>query len=144
MTGAQKTGTLLATVLAILTLVMGSQSLPFLQWLFGELEEVVRLPLFAPLSIAVVVGACAPAWLPYALPESWPAHRTKRVTRLLGFLIAFAMIVVNYPSPVGIQYGLFAGTGSYVLWTVVSGFIYNNLPKTKPASLDENPDADGR
>lgn len=138
MTTTQKTGTLLATVLAILTLVMGSQSLPFLQWLFGEMKTVMSLPLFAPLCIAVGVGAGAPAWLPYALPSSWPAHRTKRVTRLLGFLIAFGMMVVNYPNAVGVQYGLFAGTGSYVLWTVVSGFIYNNLPKTKPASMDDS------
>lgn len=138
MTAGEKTGTLLASVLAILTLVMGSQSLPFLQWLFSEAKQVFTLPLFAPLSIAVIVGACAPAWLPYALPSTWPAHRTKRVTRLLGFLIAFSMMVVQYRNAVGVQYGLFAGTGSYVLWTVVSGFVYNHLPRTKPESLEDS------
>lgn len=138
MTTGEKTGTLLASVLAILTLVMGSQSLPFLQWLFSEAKQVFTLPLFAPLSIAVIVGACAPAWLPYALPSTWPAHRTKRVTRLLGFLIAFSMMVVQYRNAVGVQYGLFAGTGSYVLWTVVSGFVYNHLPRTKPESLEDS------
>lgn len=141
MTDSQKNGTFMVSLLAVLTLVMGSQSLPFLQWLFGELKTVAGLPLFAPVTLAVIVGAGAPAWLPYALPPSWPAHRTKRVTRLLGFLIAFAMMAVQYRNAVGVQYGLFAGTGSYVLWTVVSGFIYNRLPSTKPASLDDSSDA---
>lgn len=138
MTDGQKTGTTLATVLAVLALVMGSQSLPFLQWVFGEFKVMAGLPLFAPVTIAVVVGAAAPAWLPHVLPATWPAHRTKRVTRLLGFGIAFVMVAARYPSAIGLQYGLFAGTGAYVLWTMVSSFVYRTLPQTKPKSLDDD------
>jgi hypothetical protein len=136
-TTAQKTGTALATALAILTVVLGSQSLPVIKFLFGELRAVLALPLTVPVMVAVIVGAVSMSWLPHLLPRTWPAHRTKRVTRLLGFATAFLMIVSRYPNAIGIQFGLFAGTGAYVLWTVVAGFVYRALPQTKPESLDD-------
>lgn len=124
-----------ATVLAILALVLSSQALPFFQWIFGEFKVLAGLPLFMPTTIAMLVGAGAPAWLPHVLPPCWPAHRTMRVTRLLGFGIAFVMVFCRYPSAIGFQYGLFAGTGAYVLWTMAAGFYYRVRPQAQPESL---------
>ncbi len=142
MSESKATATLGATFLAVFTLIIGSQGLEFLRWAMGEFKVLAGLPMFVPLTVAVVTGAIAPAWLPHMLPESWPPNRTKRVTRLLGFCIAFTMIVVGYPSVAGVQFGLFAGTGAYMLWTVVSGFVYQRWPKAKPSSL-EPPRDDG-
>lgn len=139
MTSGQKAGTTLAGVLAVLTLVLASQSLPVIQFLFGEFRAFATLPLFGPVLVAVIVGSIAPAWLPHALPSSWPSHRTKRVTRLLGFCIAFAMVVVRYPSLIGLQYALFAGSGAYMLWTVGAGFYYRHMPENAPGSLLDAP-----
>lgn len=137
MTFDSKTGAILTTILAILTLLLGTQSLIFFQWLFGEFHVLFGLPLFEPVLLAVIVGAIVPAWLPHALPQNWPAYRTKRVTRLLGFWVAFFMVVIPYRSMVGVQYGLFAGTGSYALWTAISNMVYRHFPQTKPDSLSE-------
>lgn len=138
MTAQQKVGAgALATVLAILTLVLSSQALPFFQWIWTELKVLAALPLFAPTVVAILVGAGAPAWLPHVLPPCWPAHRTMRVTRLLGFGIAFLMVVCRYPSAIGIQYGLFAGTGAYVVWTIASGVFYRMRPHAQPESLKD-------
>lgn len=142
MSETKATATLGAAILAVLTLFVSTQGLEFARWALGEFKVVFGLPMFVPLTTAVIVGAGAPAWLPYMLPESWPPNRTKRVTRLLGFCIAFGMVVVRYPSPAGLQFGLFAGTGAYMVWTVVSGFIYQRWPKAKPSSL-EPPRNDG-
>lgn len=136
MTSGQKTGAGIGvTALAILTLVLSSQSLPVIQWAIAEVKLLFALPLFAPTLIAMLVGAGAPAWLPHVLPSCWPAHRTMRVTRLLGFGIAFVMVFSRYPSAIGAQYGLFAGTGAYVLWTMGSGFYYRMRPQAQPDSL---------
>lgn len=124
-----------AILLAVLSLVLSSQALPFFQWMWAELKLLAALPLFAPTVIASIVGGVAPAWLPHILPRCWPAHRTMRVTRLLGFGIAFVMVACRYPSAVGIQYGLFAGTGAYVVWTVGSGLFYRMRPHAQPESL---------
>ena len=128
-------------LMAALTLIISAQGLSFLQWLVGEFKVLAGLPLFLPLTIAVVVGAVAPAWLPHVLPQKWPPNRTKRITRLMSFMIAFAMVTWRYPSALGMQYGLFAGTGAYMLWTVVSGFIYERWPNAKPPSLEPPRDA---
>ncbi|MCD9096178.1 hypothetical protein [Luteimonas fraxinea] len=143
MTAQQKVGAGAgAILLAILTLVLSSQSLPFMQWMWAEVKLIWALPLFAPTVFAILVGAGAPAWLPHALPPCWPAHRTMRVTRLLGFAIAFLMVVSRYRSAVGIQYGLFAGTGAYVVWTIGSGLFYRMRPHAQPESLKgDNSDA---
>lgn len=139
MTAGQKTGAGIGvTVLAVLTLVLSSQSLPVIQWLFGEAKTLFGLPLFAPTTIAMLVGAGAPAWLPHVLPAQWPAHRTMRVTRLLGFGIAFVMVFSRYPSALGAQYGLFAGTGAYALWTMGSSFVYRMRPHMQPPSLKDD------
>jgi hypothetical protein len=144
MTSEQKIGAgTLATVLAILTLVLSSQSLPVIQWAFGEFKAFAGLPLFAPVTMAVIVGAIAPAWLPHVLPACWPEHRTKRVTRLLGFGIAFLMVVGQYRSAIGAQYGLFAGSGAYMLWTMLASFVYRVVPQAKPPSMKTD-DADVR
>lgn len=145
MTGAQKAvgAGALATVLAVLTLLLSSQSLPVIQFLFGELRAFAALPLFGPVTIAMVVGAVAPGWLPHFLPDCWPAHRTKRVTRLLGFGIAFVMVVCRYPSLIGLQYGLFAGSGAYMLWTMLASFIYRTAPHVQPPSLVDSPKGAG-
>lgn len=136
MTAQQKVGAGAgAILLAILTLVLSSQSLPFFQWVWTELKVLAALPLFAATVIAAIVGGFAPAWLPHTLPECWPAERTMRVTRLLGFGIASLMVVCRYPSAIGIQYGLFAGTGAYVVWTIASGAFYRMRPNAKPESL---------
>lgn len=137
MTGSQKAvgAGIGVSLLAVLTLVLSSQSLPVIQFLFGELRAFAALPLFGPVVVAMVVGAISPAWLPHVLPESWPAHRTKRVTRLLGFCIAFGMVTVRYPSAIGLQYGLFAGSGAYMLWTMGASFFYRTVPKAEPPSL---------
>ncbi|MEF3081879.1 hypothetical protein V3391_06585 [Luteimonas sp. SMYT11W] len=124
-----------AILLAILTLVLSSQSLPFFQWVWAELKVLGALPLFAPTLMASIVGGFAPAWLPHFLPPHWPAHRTMRVTRLLGFGIASLMVICRYPSAIGIQYGLFAGTGAYVVWTIASGLFYRMRPNAQPESL---------
>jgi hypothetical protein len=142
MTEKSAKATLGVGLMAVLTLLVSTQGLEFLRWFMGEFKVLFGLPLFMPLTIAVMVGAAAPSWLPHLLPESWPPNRTKRVTRLLGFCIAFGMIVVRYPSVIGVQYGLFAGTGAYFVWTVVSGWIYWLWPKAKPSSL-EPPRDDG-
>ncbi|HEY1034620.1 MAG TPA: hypothetical protein VGE09_06535 [Pseudoxanthomonas sp.] len=142
MTEKKATATLGAGFLAVLTLLLTTQGLEFMRWGMVEFKVMFGLPMFMPLTVAVVTGAFAPAWLPHALPESWPPNRTKRVTRLLGFCIAFGMIVVRYPHVVGVQYGLFAGTGAYMLWTVGSGLVYARWPKAKPSSL-EPPRDDG-
>lgn len=136
MTTGQKTSAGIGvTILAVLTLVLSSQSLPVIQWIFGEFKVLAGLPLFAPTTIAMLVGAGAPAWLPHVLPPCWPAHRTMRVTRLLGFGIAFVMVFWRYPSAIGFQYGLFAGTGAYVTWTMASSFYYRLRPQAQPESL---------
>lgn len=124
-----------AVLLAILTLVLSSQSLPFFQWVLAELKVLAGLPLFASTVIASIVGGVAPAWLPHALPRSWPSHRTMRVTRLLGFGIASLMVICRYPGAIGVQYGLFAGTGAYVVWTIASGLFYRLRPQAQPESL---------
>jgi len=101
MTTGQKAGAGIGvTVLAILTLVLSSQALPFFQWAWGELKLLAALPLFGPTLVASIVGGIAPAWLPHFLP-----HRTMRATRLLGFGGAFLMVTWRYPSAIGIQCG---------------------------------------
>lgn len=135
MTNGQKSGTALAGVGAVLTLLLASQSLPVLQFLLGELRLFASLPLFGPVVVAAVVGAVAPSWLPYLVPPAWERHTTKRVTRLLGFCIAFAMVICRYPNAVGAQYGLFAGTMSYVLYTMGSSMFYRHFPKAEPESM---------
>lgn len=139
MTGSQKTGTALAGVLAVMTLLLASQSLPVMQFLFGQVRTFASLPLFGPVTVAVLVGAIAPAWLPHVLPSSWPVHKVKRITRLSGFTIGFLVVFWRYPNAVGFQYGLFAGSGAYMVWTVVSGFVYRHAPKVEPPSM--KPDA---
>lgn len=131
-----------AGVLAVLTLLLASQSLPVIQFLVGELKVFAALPLFAPIVIAAIVGAIAPAWLPHMLPASWPPHRTKRVTRLLACGIAFVMVIWRYPSAIGFQYGLFAASMAYVVWTMLSGYVYRKMPHLTPPSLEpaEAPD----
>lgn len=136
-TGQKASAGIGVTVLAVLTLVLSSQSLPVIQWMFAEIKLLFALPLFAPTVIAMLVGAGAPAWLPHVLPACWPAHRTMRVTRLLGFGIAFVMVFSRYQSAIGAQYGLFAGTGAYVLWTMASGFYYRMRPHSQPESLKD-------
>lgn len=135
MTNGQKGGTALAGLGAVLTLVLASQSLPAVQFLFGEIRTFASLPLFGPVVVAAVVGAVAPAWLPHLVPPSWARHTTKRVTRLLGFSIAFVMVFWRYPSPVGAQYGLFAGTAAYVLYTIGSSLFYRHFPQAEPPSM---------
>ena len=133
------TGTKVAGVgvglMAIMTLLVSTQGLQFLQWAFGELKVVAGLPLFVPVTLAMIVGAIAPAWVPHLLPPSWPRAATLRVTRLLGFGIAFVMLVARYPSAIGVQYGLFAGSGSYMLWTVGQNLLYRWVPGLKPLAL---------
>ena len=133
------TGTKVAGVgvglMAILTLLVSTQGLQFVQWVFGELKVVAGLPLFVPVTLAMIVGAIAPAWVPHLLPPSWPRAATLRVTRLLGFGIAFVMLVARYPSAIGVQYGLFAGSGSYMLWTVGQNLLYRWMPHLKPPAL---------
>lgn len=129
----------LATVLAVLTLVLSSQSLPVIQFMFGELRVFAGLPLFGPVLVAAAVGTVAPFWLPHLLPASWPAHRTLRVTRLLGFCIALGMVAVRYPSAIGVQYGLFAGSLAYMGYTMASACLYRRLGH-KPCSLREDGD----
>lgn len=124
-----------ATILAILALVLSSQALPFFQWVFGEVKVMAGLPLFMPTAIAVFVGAVAGAWLPGFLPATWPAERTTRVTRLLASGVAFLMVACRYPSAIGVQYGLFAASGAYVLWTMASGYYYRMRPQAQPESL---------
>lgn len=125
----------LAVVMALGTLLVSTQGLAFLQWAFGEFRVVAGLPLFAPVTMAMTVGAIAPAWLPHVLPPSWPRAATLRVTRLLGFGIAFLMVAARYPSAIGVQYGLFAGSGSYMLWTIGQNLLYRWMPHLKPAAL---------
>lgn len=135
MTTGQKVGAgALATVLAVLTLVLSSQSLPVIQFLFGELRTFAALPMFGPVMVAALVGTVAPFWLPHVLPACWPAHRTLRVTRLLGFGIAFVMVAARYPSAIGVQYGLFAGSAAYMGYTMASAGLYRLLGH-KPPSL---------
>lgn len=141
MTNGQKGGTALAGIGAVLTLILASQSLPAIQFLFGELRTFANLPLFGPVVVAAFVGAVAPAWLPYLVPSSWERHTTKRVTRLLGSSIAFVMVFWRYPSAVGAQYGLFAGTMAYVLYTMGSSLFYRHFPQAEPESMkpDDGP-----
>lgn len=135
MTGTQKTGTALAGVMAVLTLLLASQNLPMAQFLFGEIRTFASLPLFGPVVIAALFGAVAPAWLPHIVPASWERHTTKRVTRMLGFGSAFVMVFWRYPSAIGAQYGLFAGTLAYVLYTMGSSLFYRHFPKAEPPSM---------
>lgn len=141
MTTGQKTGTALAGVMAVLTLLMASQSLPVMQFLFGEVRTFASLPLFGPVAVAAIVGAVAPAWLPHLVPARWERHATKRVTRLLGFSVAFVMVFSRYPNAIGAQYGLFAGTAAYVLYTMGSSLFYRHFPKAEPPSMkpDDSP-----
>ena len=125
----------LAVALALGTLLVSTQGLAFLQWAFGEVKIITGLPLFMPVTQAMVIGAIAPAWLPHLLPGSWPRAQTLRVTRLLGFAIAFVLVAARYPSAVGVQYGLFAGSGAYMLWTIGTNFLYRWVPGLKPTSL---------
>jgi hypothetical protein len=135
MTPPQKTGTALAGVIAVLTLLLASQSLPVLQFIFGELRTFANLPLFGPVVVAALVGAVAPSWLPHLVPSSWERHTTKRVTRLLGSSIAFLMVFWRYPNAIGAQYGLFAGTMAYVLYTMGSSLFYRHFPQAEPESM---------
>lgn len=135
MTNTQKTGTALAGLMAVLTLLLASQSLPVMQFLFGELRTFANLPLFGPVVVAALVGAVAPAWLPYLVPPSWERHVTKRVTRLLGFAISFGMVFWRYPNAIGAQYGLFAGSMAYMLWTMGSSLFYRHFPQAEPPSM---------
>ena len=129
----------LATVLAVLTLVMSSQSLPVLQFFFGEIRTFAGLPLFAPVLMAALVGTIVPFWLPHLLPATWPSHKTLRVTRLLGFCTALAMVASRYPSAIGVQYGLFAGSLAYMGYSMASALLYRHV--RKPASLCDAPDS---
>lgn len=122
-------------VMAVLTLMVSTQGLAFLKWVFGEFKVIAGLPLFMPVTVAMVVGAIAPAWVPHLLPPTWPRAATLRVTRLLGFAIAFLMLAYRYPSAIGVQYGLFAGSGSYMLWTVGQNLLYRWFPHLKPPAL---------
>ena len=74
--------------------MLGAQALPAVKFIFGEFHAFVSLPLFDDVAIAVFVGAALPAWLPYILPPSWPAHQTRRVTCFLSFGIAFLTVVL--------------------------------------------------
>lgn len=141
MTNGQKGGTALAGVGAVLAILLASQSLPAVQFLFGEIRTFASLPLFGPVVVAALVGAVAPAWLPYLVPTNWARHTTKRVTRLLGCSIAFVMVISRYPNAVGAQYGLFAGTMAYVLYTMGSSLFYRHFPKAEPESMkpDDGP-----
>ena len=139
MTTSQRVGAgALATALAVLTLLLSSQSLPVIQFLFGELRTFAGLPLFGPVLIAAVVGTAVPFWLPHLLPPAWPAHKTLRVTRLLGFCIALGMVASRYPSAIGVQYGLFAGSLAYMGYTMASALLYRHA--RKPPSLCDGGD----
>lgn len=122
-------------LMAVLTLLVSTQGLAFLQWALGEFKIIAGLPLFMPVTLAMIVGAIAPAWLPHVLPPTWPRAATMRVTRLLGFGIAFLMVAARYPSAIGVQYGLFAGSGSFMLWTIGQNWLYRRMPHLKPAAL---------
>lgn len=140
MTTGQKVGAgALATVLAVMTLVLSSQSLPVMQFLFGELRTFAGLPMFGPTVVAALVGTIAPFWLPHLLPGSWPPNKTLRVTRLLGFGISMVMVAARYPSAIGVQYGLFAGSLAYMGYTMASTFVYQCIGR-KPASLQGSPE----
>ncbi len=121
--------------LAVITLLGSAQFLDFMRWVLGELKVVAALPLFWAVAVAVFVGATVPAVLPYFLPNTWPRACTMRVTRGLASGTAGVMIVSQYPSAVGVQYALFAASGSYVLWTIASNFVYSRWPHLKPPSL---------
>lgn len=138
MTGSQKGGTVLASLMAVMTLVMASQSQPALQFIFGEFRTFASLPLFGPVAVAAIVGAVAPAWMPHLVPAKWERHATKRVTRLLGFSVAFVMVYSRYPSAIGAQYGLFAGTAAYVLYTIGSSLFYRHFPDIEPKSMKDD------
>lgn len=136
MTSGQKTtATVGVGLIAVLTLLLSSQSLPVLEFLFGQIRVLAGLPLFGPVVIAAAVGAIAPAWLPHALPASWERHTTKRVTRLMAVSIAFLMVFWRYPNAVGAMYGLFAGSLAYVLYTMGSSLFYRHFPDAEPCSL---------
>lgn len=136
MTSPQKVGAGAgAIILAILTLVLGAQSLPVLQWLFGEVKLMAALPMFGPTAMAAVVGVFAQLWFPYMLPATWEPHKTKRVVRLLGFSLPLLMVFWRYPNAVGFQYGIFAGAVSYMLWTVLAGLMCRVAPDKQPESL---------
>lgn len=126
-----------ATMLAVLGLLLGSQALPAVKFLFGEFRAFASLPLFDDVAIAVFVGAVTPAWLPYVLPRSWPAHQTRRVTCLLGFGVSFLGVVVTYPSLIGLQYGMFSGSGAVMLYLLGSDWYYSRYPDKAPASLQD-------
>lgn len=140
MTTGQRVGAgALATVLAVLTLLLSSQSLPVMQFLFGEFRAFASLPLFDDVAIAVFVGAVTPAWLPYLLPARWPAHQTRRATCLLGFGAAFLTVVITYRNLIGLQYGAFSGSGAVMLYLLGSDWYYGRYPDKRPASLQDPP-----
>lgn len=122
-------------VMALISLLGSTQFLEFARWLVGELRIFWQLPLFGAVVTATLIGAVAPAWLPYMLPDSWPRPMTLRVTRLLASGIALVMVASQYRSMVGLQYACFAATGAYVLWTVGSNYLYQRFPSLQPGSL---------
>ncbi len=126
-----------ATVLAVLGLLLGAQALPAVKFIFGEFRAFVSLPLFDDVAIAVFVGAALPAWLPYILPPSWPAHQTRRVTCFLSFGIAFLTVVLTYRNLIGLQYGMFAGSGAVMVYLLGSDWYYSRNPRKAPASLQD-------
>lgn len=133
--GKAAAGAFGAGLLAVIGALTTPQGLAFAQWALEELKGFVTLPLFQPVALAIFVGAAVPAWLPHFLPAAWPRAQTLRVTRLLASAVAFAMVALQYPKPIGLQYALFAATGAYALWTVGQNFIYRWFPSIKPPSL---------
>lgn len=137
MTNGQRAGAGV-TVMALMTLVLSAQGLPALQYIFGEIKLLAELPLFDDVLIAILLGTFAPAWMPYALPASWPRHVTKRVTRLMACSIAFLAVFGLFPSLRGAQYGAFAATSSYMLWTVLATWVYRVAPDLEPPAMKQN------
>lgn len=147
MTAPQKVGAGVgAFVLAALGILFGAGAaphlLPMLQFLAGEARGFVGLPLFDDVVISVFVGAVLPAWMPYVLPPAWPAHRTRRVTCLLGFGVAFLMVVTTYRNLIGLQYGMFAGSGAVMVYLLVADWYYGRHPCKVPRSLSDQPRAE--
>ena len=136
--GAKASGWL-AAVLAILTLLLSTQGLGFLQWAQDALLAVIMLPMFIPVSMAVFVGAAMSSALPHFAPDSWSRRRTMAWTRVIAGFSAFFMVAFRHPTPIGIQYGIFAASGAYMVWTIAQNSLYEKYPDLRPHSLDEDP-----
>lgn len=140
MSAGQKVG-LGATLLAALGILFAQGAaphlLPLTQFLFEQAAIFAALPMFDDVLIAMFCGVAASVWLPHLLPASWPAARTRRVTSLLAFAVAFMIVVSTYRNLIGLQYGLFAGSSAVMVSLLGIDWYYSRARCRRPGSLED-------